>query len=156
MSTEIPSRAAWKRNLAPCLEVDRRRSLGQIAGVVMPYLAIWIAAALIGPSAPVAIGLGLLATVFLSRMYSLFHDLTRNSMFESRRTNSRWGHFLPPIAEAFVEKYGTETWHFVVRDGAFSEPDRGGRAVVFRVRPVSGLGFRKGDTFSQTTWRFHG
>jgi omega-6 fatty acid desaturase (delta-12 desaturase) len=94
MSTEIPSRATWKQDLAPYLEVDRFRSLGQIASVVIPYLAIWIAAALIGPSAPVAIGLGLVATVFLSRMYSLFHDLTHNSMFESRRANSRWGHLL--------------------------------------------------------------
>jgi hypothetical protein len=60
---------------------------------------------------------------------------------------------LQPIAEAFAAKYGTGTWHFVVRDGAFTQPDRGGRAIVFRVRPVRGLGFRKGDTFSQTTWR---
>ena len=27
-------------------------------------------------------------------MYSLFHDLTHNSLFESRRANSRWGHLL--------------------------------------------------------------
>lgn len=63
---------------------------------------------------------------------------------------------LQPVAETFAAKYGTETWHFVVRDGAFSDRDRGGRAIVFRVRPVRGLGFRKGDTFSQTTWRFRG
>jgi hypothetical protein len=61
---------------------------------------------------------------------------------------------LQPIAEEFAAKYGTDIWHFVVRDGAFSDADRGGRAVVFRVRPVRGLGFRKGETFSQTTWRF--
>jgi nitroimidazol reductase NimA-like FMN-containing flavoprotein (pyridoxamine 5'-phosphate oxidase superfamily) len=61
---------------------------------------------------------------------------------------------LEPVAEAFAAKYGTEVWHFVVRDGAFGHPDAGGRALVFRVRPVRGLGFRKGDTFSQTTWRF--
>ncbi len=63
---------------------------------------------------------------------------------------------LQQIAEAFAAKYGTETWHFVVRDGAFSQDDIGGRAIVFCVRPVRGLGFRKGDTFSQTTWRFRG
>jgi hypothetical protein len=61
---------------------------------------------------------------------------------------------LQPIADAFSAKYGTDTWHFVVRDGAFSDHVTGGRAIVFRVRPVRGLGFRKGDTFSQTTWRF--
>jgi Pyridoxamine 5'-phosphate oxidase len=63
---------------------------------------------------------------------------------------------LQPIAERFAAKYGTETWHFVVRDGGFSDHHTGGRAIVFRVRPVRGLGFRKGDTFSQTTWRFPG
>jgi omega-6 fatty acid desaturase (delta-12 desaturase) len=91
---ELPTRASWKRELAPYLQVDRRRSLGQIASVVLPYLAVWTIAALVTPSAPVAIALGLVATVFLSRMYSLFHDLTHNSMFESRETNNRWGHFL--------------------------------------------------------------
>jgi omega-6 fatty acid desaturase (delta-12 desaturase) len=91
---ELPARASRKRELAPYLQVDRRRSLGQIASVVLPYLAVWTIAALVKPSAPVAIALGLVATVFLTRMYSLFHDLTHNSMFQSRETNSRWGHFL--------------------------------------------------------------
>jgi acyl-lipid omega-6 desaturase (Delta-12 desaturase) len=43
---------------------------------------------------PVAIALGLVATLFLTRMYSLFHDLTHKSLFGSRRANSRWGHLL--------------------------------------------------------------
>jgi acyl-lipid omega-6 desaturase (Delta-12 desaturase) len=90
----IPSRQSWKQDLASFVEVDRRRSLGQIASVVLPYLAVWVLTALIEPSAPVAIGLGLVATIFLTRMYSLFHDLTHNSLFESRQANSRWGHVL--------------------------------------------------------------
>jgi acyl-lipid omega-6 desaturase (Delta-12 desaturase) len=92
--TEIPDRGSWKQDLAPYIEPDERRSLGQIASVVIPYLAVWVLAALIHPTAPLAIGLGLVATVFLTRMYSLFHDLTHNSLFASRRANSRWGHFL--------------------------------------------------------------
>ncbi len=95
MSTvEIPSRQAWRQDLAPYSESDRRRSLGQIASAAIPYLAVWALAVLIQPSAPLAIALGLVATVFLMRLYSLFHDLTHNSMFRSRRANSCWGHFL--------------------------------------------------------------
>jgi omega-6 fatty acid desaturase (delta-12 desaturase) len=95
MSTaEIPQRKSWKQGLAPYLEVDRGRSLGQIASAVLPYLAIWVLAAVVQPGPWVAVALGLAATVFLVRMYSLFHDLTHNSMFESRPANSRWGHFL--------------------------------------------------------------
>ena len=93
-TAEIPARKSWKQDLAPYLKPDPRRSLGQIASVVVPYLAIWVLVALIQPSAPVAIALGLVATVFLIRMYSLFHDLTHNSMFSSRRANTIWGHTL--------------------------------------------------------------
>ena len=93
-AAEIPPRQSWKQDLSPYLRFDRRRSLGQIASVVLSYLSIWLLAALIRPSAPVAIAVGLVATVFLTRMYSLFHDLTHNSMFESRDANTRWGHLL--------------------------------------------------------------
>jgi omega-6 fatty acid desaturase (delta-12 desaturase) len=93
-TARIPSRERWRQDLAPYLEVARGRSLGQIASAVLPYFAVWALAILIQPSAPVAVGLGLVATVFLMRMYSLFHDLTHNSMFTSRRANSRWGHTL--------------------------------------------------------------
>jgi PPOX class probable F420-dependent enzyme len=61
---------------------------------------------------------------------------------------------LHAVADTFTGKYGTATWHFVVRDRAFSHAEAGGRALVFRVRPVRGLGFRKGGHSSQTTWTF--
>ena len=89
-----PGRKSWKRDLAPYLEIDRRHSLAQIASVLVPYLGIWIVAGATRPNATVAVGMGLAATVFLVRMYSLFHDLTHNSLFESRAANSRWGHVL--------------------------------------------------------------
>jgi omega-6 fatty acid desaturase (delta-12 desaturase) len=93
-TTGIPDRKTWKQDLASYLEVDQRRSLAQIASAVLPYLGVWVLALLVKPSAWLAIGLGLVATVFLIRMYSLFHDLTHNSMFESRSANSRCGYLL--------------------------------------------------------------
>jgi acyl-lipid omega-6 desaturase (Delta-12 desaturase) len=94
MSADVPRRKSWKQDLAPYLRPDRRRSLGQIASVVVPYLSLWVLAAIVKPNALLAIGLGLVATVFLMRMYSFFHDLTHNSMFESRAANARWGYLL--------------------------------------------------------------
>src|SRR3954467_13407721 len=93
-STEIPSRETWKQDLAPYLQRNERRSLAQIASVVLPYLSVWVLAALIQPSPPAAIALGPVATVSTPRMYSLFPDLTHSSLFESRRANSTGGHFL--------------------------------------------------------------
>ena len=94
LSPPIPNRGNWKRDLAPYLEVDRRRSLAQIGSVVLPYLGLWAFVAIVRPSAWLAVATGLVATVFLTRMYSLFHDLTHNSMFESRKANAGWGYLL--------------------------------------------------------------
>ncbi|MEA2496324.1 MAG: hypothetical protein QOJ29_4235 [Thermoleophilaceae bacterium] len=90
----VPGRKGWKRDLAPYLAIDRARSLGQIASVVVPYLALWALAAIVRPGPWLAVGTGLVATIFLVRMYSLFHDLTHNSLFQSRAANSRWGYLL--------------------------------------------------------------
>jgi acyl-lipid omega-6 desaturase (Delta-12 desaturase) len=90
----VPSRERWKHDLAPYVAADPTRSVAQIASVVVPYLGVWVLAALVRPGPLLAIGLGLLATVFLIRMYSFFHDLTHNSMFESRAANARWGYLL--------------------------------------------------------------
>src|SRR4051794_30265853 len=92
--SSVPNRKAWKADLAPYLKIDRRRSLAQIASVVLPYVAVWIVAARLDPGPGLCVALGLIATVFLTRMYSLFHDLTHNSLFESRSANNRWGHLL--------------------------------------------------------------
>lgn len=55
------------------------------------------------------------------------------------------------LADAWVAKYGEE-WRFGVRDGAFHHEH--GRALVFEVAPRAVFGFGKGETFSQTRWRF--
>ncbi|MEX2252724.1 MAG: fatty acid desaturase [Thermoleophilaceae bacterium] len=89
-----PERKQWRQALDPYLEIDRSRSLGQIASVVVPYIGVWVVASVVEPSPWLAIAFGLVATVFLMRMYSFFHDLTHNSMFESRAENTRWGYFL--------------------------------------------------------------
>jgi acyl-lipid omega-6 desaturase (Delta-12 desaturase) len=90
----IPSSKSRRQDLAPYLEVDRGRSLGQIASTVLPYVGVWVLGSIVEPDAWLAVGLGLVATVFLVRMYSFFHDLTHNSMFRSRKANSRWGYLL--------------------------------------------------------------
>ena len=59
------------------------------------------------------------------------------------------------IADAYVSKYG-EDWRFGVRDGAFVHTGAEERSAVrvYRVAPATAFGFRKGEEFSQTRWRF--
>ncbi|MFF8843834.1 pyridoxamine 5'-phosphate oxidase family protein [Streptomyces sp. NPDC015127] len=60
---------------------------------------------------------------------------------------------LRTLAGLWVEKYG-KVWTFQVRDGVFV--GEGGEALVFRVAPRTAFGFRKGESFGQTRWRFTG
>ncbi|MCF3102145.1 pyridoxamine 5'-phosphate oxidase family protein [Streptomyces roseoverticillatus] len=72
---------------------------------------------------------------------------------------------LGELAAAWEAKYGP-SWHFDVRDGAFStasttsapppteETAEAGRALVFRVSPRTAFGFGRDEAFSQTRWRF--
>jgi hypothetical protein len=55
------------------------------------------------------------------------------------------------LARVYEWKYGSD-WRFGVRDGAFVHG--GGTALVYEVAPVKAFGFRKGERFSQTRWRF--
>lgn len=90
----VPGRDAWRRQIAPYVEPDASRSLAQIASCLLPYLGVWALAWALQPGPLAAVGLGLVATVFVMRMYALFHDLTHKSLFASRRANTLWGHLL--------------------------------------------------------------
>ena len=64
------------------------------------------------------------------------------------------------VADAYLSRYGGD-WRFVVHDGAFShdsgsvrETEYTGAAWVHEVSPKKVFGFGKGESFSQTRWRF--
>jgi nitroimidazol reductase NimA-like FMN-containing flavoprotein (pyridoxamine 5'-phosphate oxidase superfamily) len=56
---------------------------------------------------------------------------------------------LRSVADRYASKYD---WHYTVRDGAFYH--EAGRAEVYEVSPTTAFGFGKGETSSQTRWRF--
>lgn len=76
---------------------------------------------------------------------------------DAARMNDEAG--LRRIADVYESKYGGG-WRFAVRDGAFyhdpgslrgTDPDE---ALVYEVAPSTAFGFGKGESFSQTRWRF--
>jgi len=124
---------------------------------VTPLIAVWHCDAIwftTGPQERKAENLAENASCVLTTGHSdLFEDgldVVLEGMAEQVTDDAE----LQSLAEAFAAKYGTTTWDFLVHDGAFSHRQTGGRALVFRVRPVRGLGFRKGRISSQTTWTF--
>lgn len=60
---------------------------------------------------------------------------------------------LQRVADKYAAKYDPP-FQFTVRDGVFY--GEGGEALVYEVAPTTAFGFGKGQTFSQTRWRFSG
>lgn len=122
---------------------------------VTPLIAVWHAGALwfaTGPEERKARNLAENPACVLTAGCSRLAEGALDVVLEGRAEQVTDDAELQPVATAFALKYPTGPWNFVVREGAFSDREAGGRALVFRVRPVRGLGFRKGDRFSQTTW----
>ena len=60
---------------------------------------------------------------------------------------------LSGLVDAYRDKY--EDWFgFRLVDGEFTAPGAIGPVLVYDVRARKAFGFAKGDTFSQTRWRF--
>ena len=57
------------------------------------------------------------------------------------------------LVDAYRTKYD-DFFQFRLEDGRFAAPGAIGDNLVFDVRPRKAFGFAKGDTFSQTRWRF--
>jgi len=66
---------------------------------------------------------------------------------------------LQRLAEQYASKY-PPIFHYAAGDGGFRGTDSsfapadGGNIPVYEVAPTTAFGFRKGETFSQTRWRF--
>lgn len=79
------------------------------------------------------------------------YDRGLDLVVEGEAERVRDGARLQRIADAYEAKYGSE-WRFTVRGEALHHD--GGEALVFAVAPVVAFGFGRGDTPSQTRWRF--
>ena len=63
------------------------------------------------------------------------------------------GDRLGRLVDAYRTKYD-DFFQFRLEDGRFGAPGAIGDNLVYDVRPRKAFGFTKGETFSQTRWRF--
>jgi omega-6 fatty acid desaturase (delta-12 desaturase) len=84
-----PLKLPWQKMVAPYQTPDLRRSWGQVANSILPYLLLW---ALMVWSLNISYWLTLLLAVpaagFMMRTFILFHDCGHGSLFKSKRTNT--------------------------------------------------------------------
>jgi general stress protein 26 len=60
---------------------------------------------------------------------------------------------LQRLADEYVAKYD-QLFRFTVRDGSFYVEGSESEVLVYELAPTTAFGFGKGDSFSQTRWRF--
>lgn len=73
---------------------------------------------------------------------------------EGRAVEVGDGAELEQVADSYESKYGE---HFTAPESTWfglSDAMRAGKALIYRVTPMTILGFAKGEQFSQTRWRF--
>ena len=94
MSTN-KSQPAWMDIVSRYNKPDLRKSIWQIINSLVPYVALWYLMYLsLGVSYWITLGLAVLATGFLVRIFIIFHDCGHGSFFSSVRANRIVGTFL--------------------------------------------------------------
>jgi hypothetical protein len=122
---------------------------------VTPLLAVWLDDALYfctGPAERKAQNLGHNAQCILTTGHNSLEGLDIVVEGEAREVSDKAE--LGLVADAYVAKYPE---HFAKPAGTWSGLDdaiRSGSSLLYRVAPATAFGFAKGESFSQTRFRF--
>ncbi len=78
--------------LAPYSKPDLKRSIRQMAGTFVPYVALWYLMYLsLSVSYWLTLALAIPTAGFMVRIFIIFHDCGHGSFFKSSRANNFWG-----------------------------------------------------------------
>ena len=81
-----------QRELSAYQHPSRRRSIGQLANTLIPYILLWIVAHYaLEYSFWAALPVIVLASGFMIRTFIIFHDCGHRTFFRSRKANDFWG-----------------------------------------------------------------
>lgn len=101
-------KTSWQKMVAPYQRADLRRSLGQLANTLLPYIGLWILMIFsLRVSYWLTLALVIPAAGFLVRIFILFHDCGHGSFFKSTVANRRVGFFLGVLVFTPSESW----WH---------------------------------------------
>jgi len=102
------SKNYWQKLVAPYAHSDLRRSLGQLANSLLPYLALWgLMIWSLRISYLLTLALVIPAAGFLVRLFIIFHDCGHGSFFKSNTVNRWVGFFLGVLVFTPSENW----WH---------------------------------------------
>ena len=95
MGEEKHERRTWMDVISDYNKPDVRKSIWQIINSLGPYILLWVAMYYsLQISYLLTLGLAILATGFLTRLFIIFHDCGHGSFFPSKKANRIVGTFL--------------------------------------------------------------
>ncbi len=107
-SEPLPTMAELNHILAPYQKSDTRHSIFQLVSTLLPYFALWyLMIRSFTISYWLTLGLAVIASLFLVRIFILFHDCGHNSFFPYKRWNKIAGFWLGVL----VFTPGEQWWH---------------------------------------------
>ena len=91
----MPDARAWVSILAPYREPSSKRSIVELLITLIPFAAVWLMAyAALSISLWLSLGLAVLASGFLVRLFAIQHDCGHGTLFKKRQWNDWIGRLL--------------------------------------------------------------
>lgn len=114
-------RQAWYQAIARFEKRDLRKASWQIVNTLIPYILLWsvmIWSIRVGAPYWAVLLLTLPASLFMVRLFILFHDCAHQSFFPSRRANRIFGYISGVLTFTAYEKWRASHWkhHATVAD----------------------------------------
>lgn len=82
------SRIDLRKQISPFEKSNTKKSIRQLFNTIPPFILLWIAAyASLEISYWLSLGLSIIASGFVIRIFIIFHDCTHQSFFKSRKVN---------------------------------------------------------------------
>jgi len=119
-------RQSWYQAIARFEKPDLRKSIWQIANTLIPYVLLWsVMVWAVRAGAPwwVVLLLTLPASLFMARLFILFHDCAHQSFFSSKRASRIFGYISGVLTFTPYEKWRASHWK---HHGTVADLDRRG------------------------------
>jgi omega-6 fatty acid desaturase (delta-12 desaturase) len=119
----------WRQIVKKYQTPSLGKSLWQIANTLIPYVGLWaLMYFTVRISWPLTLGLGVLASLFLVRVFIIFHDCGHGSYFKSKRANNLMG-FVSGLLT--LTPYRHWKWQHAVHHGTAGNLDARGIGDVW-------------------------
>ncbi|MGJ8651648.1 MAG: fatty acid desaturase [Opitutaceae bacterium] len=123
------STANWREIVRSYQKPDPKKSIRQICNTFIPYIGLWVIMYFTAPiSMGLTLGLAVLASLFLMRIFIIFHDCGHGSFFASKKANNVLG-FICGLCT--LTPYRHWRWQHAVHHGCSGNLDARGIGDVW-------------------------